>query len=1511
MAAAAAGPPRRDNPAARAALARRRQRAAQNVTTNSTTNVNTPPEVIVDHPPPMVVQKPRPATATTSSSIKKKNNATTTTIQYNNKTTTNTVKVDTTTMDAPIREVVKNSPHRGSSMSPLTQRAFANKKGNSSPTGGATVGDGTLTTMALSQSTPSSPEKKINARSIAAATTSHPSSSPAVEDNPTKNRLIHRYLSPKSNIASSSSSDNPIEEEQPPPYRPPGGTLTLKQRAHRSYGATSPLHHPTSTSTPLATSPNKQTTTTMTYGSPSSSRGVGVRRNNNYYNSPQSMQRGSAAAASSSSPVPQQGDLLAASRKRRATLENRHRIHRQQPPQEQQQQQERPPNVVVSPRHSSPSPTRRREASSSSPNKPQQQLQQPYKSTVIPRRNISPGKKSASPRKIPSPRRFFNTTTTTTTGGGLPPRSQPPSPKQQHQPNTPSPTRSHQQTTPRTSHRTREKSRSPSPPSRRKKTTSPWIENNVGRTSPKPMMSRPPPIQTTSPHHIMDHNGRHSPGVERLSSFLMDSSSVNDISTIADLTIHQEDDDFDESYSAPPVYSSSRRGNHQYNNNYHYPPEMTIIDDDDQATVDEGKLVYMDASCLLSGSSIMLRACSSSSSSNGSTIAAQQKGTQQFENGSYSSSSSFLANACGIGLGREEEVFEISKVDHDHDPPTDELLRHGDTIRLHSTVAQGKALGVWKQKAEDGGTRMELGFWGDGGTAVETWTILSSRPDREVLVGRAAVTAKTNNNPNNRSGGGMHAPVRSGDPVLLRNCHNGGILSINDMGELILRTDSYDNRNKRSMGDPSLLGRLQQHDRLFPTQHETFQLLLSSTPPCPPWVSGSTFDERIFLTGSYILQPRRNQRSAEFESNLFSGSSSQASTISLLELSQRKQRSTDMNLSSKTKEHILIDEVIGSFLGLEGLHIRLKGIKGHTSSLDHFEFQLFDADGINFDVSLRRLVEQILPLSTSYVRVRNFIGSRLPGYEYGQVMQAFCEGLDGLLQDYVQFVALMERQLRKYSQADPLTMKNIYFQITPSLHSMAILEYATKVVCEKKGGALINTLWSLDKRHYMGDVVAKKVLGILLDKASVPYMEMMSSWLETGRLRDPYEEFMIIQSSALAQSVEIDGDAWMALFAINEDHVLEVAVSNEWTKQKILTTGKYWNAVHACHVEFKTHEVLSTSGKIPQLPFNSDSSAIVSYIDSKYQSASRVLVRLMMENFKLMESLQTMKRYFLIDQGDFLIHFLDASEEELLKQSEDVSIGRVQHWLTMAVQQTEAYRDDVHYGVDHTHMHRLIPKGLRCRFSDKSLVTFLDNLHGGIADNEPRTPSRHAYGMMSNKGNTGIEVFELDFPRVPFPISLVLSQQAMGHYKLLFRHLFFTKHVERRLIAVWRDHQLLKKLDSLRGLLGMTFVLRQRMLYFVQNFIYYMTFEVIENNWMEMQSSIDQSGDDRRSPMHKEQTVDDILNVHNDFLQKTLEACLLTNRELIRSLTKLMNTCLLFTDQMKRFMDTTKIVSLR
>lgn len=44
--------------------------------------------------------------------------------------------------------------------------------------------------------------------------------------------------------------------------------------------------------------------------------------------------------------------------------------------------------------------------------------------------------------------------------------------------------------------------------------------------------------------------------------------------------------------------------------------------------------------------------------------------------------------------------------------------------------------------------------------------------------------------------------------------------------------------------------------------------------------------------------------------------------------------------------------------------------------------------------------------------------------------------------------------------------------------------------------------------------------------------------------------------------------------------------------------------------------------------------------------------------------------------------------------------------------------------------------------------------------------------------------------KVGWPVSLVLSKKSLTKYQLLFRHLFFAKHVQRLLSKdSWREHQ--------------------------------------------------------------------------------------------------------------------------
>jgi len=78
--------------------------------------------------------------------------------------------------------------------------------------------------------------------------------------------------------------------------------------------------------------------------------------------------------------------------------------------------------------------------------------------------------------------------------------------------------------------------------------------------------------------------------------------------------------------------------------------------------------------------------------------------------------------------------------------------------------------------------------------------------------------------------------------------------------------------------------------------------------------------------------------------------------------------------------------------------------------------------------------------------------------------------------------------------------------------------------------------------------------------------------------------------------------------------------------------------------------------------------------------------------------------------------------------------------------------------------------------------------------------------------------------------------------------------------------------------------------------VYYVTFEVIRPQWENMEAAL-----------KKVKTVDDVLSIHGDFLDTTLKETLLTNQDLLKILTKLMSTCLLFSEEMKNFNDSLEL----
>jgi gamma-tubulin complex component 2 len=139
-----------------------------------------------------------------------------------------------------------------------------------------------------------------------------------------------------------------------------------------------------------------------------------------------------------------------------------------------------------------------------------------------------------------------------------------------------------------------------------------------------------------------------------------------------------------------------------------------------------------------------------------------------------------------------------------------------------------------------------------------------------------------------------------------------------------------------------------------------------------------------------------------------------------------------------------------------------------------------------------------------------------------------------------------------------------------------------------------------------------------------------------------------------------------------------------------------------------------------------------------------------------------------------------------------------------------------------------------------------------------------------------MDALTLDY-NVRFPLSLVISRKTILRYQLIFRFLLHLKHVEQMLTTMWIDHKApnwrvpTPKHPEFTQWRSRVFVLRARMLAFVQQILAFATVEVLEPNWRKLEAKLG-----------KVTTVDQLLRDHVDFLDTCLKECMLTSSKLLR-----------------------------
>ncbi|VTJ70325.1 Hypothetical predicted protein [Marmota monax] len=409
--------------------------------------------------------------------------------------------------------------------------------------------------------------------------------------------------------------------------------------------------------------------------------------------------------------------------------------------------------------------------------------------------------------------------------------------------------------------------------------------------------------------------------------------------------------------------------------------------------------------------------------------------------------------------------------------------------------------------------------------------------------------------------------------------------------------------------------------------------------------------------------------------------------------------------------------------------------------------------------------------------------------------------------------------------------------------------------------------------NYTGDSQAQELCLYLTKAASAPYFEVLEKWIYRGIIHDPYSEFMVEEHELRKEKIQEDYNDkyWDQRYTVVQQQIPSFL---QKVAGKILSTGKYLNVVRECG-----HDVTCPVAK--EIIYTLKERAYVEQIEKAFNYASKVLLDFLMEEKELVAHLRSIKRYFLMDQGDFFVHFMDLTEEELRKPVEDITPTRLEALLELALRMstanTDPFKDDLKIDLM---PHDLITQLLR------------------VLAIETKQEKAMTHADPTELTLSGLEAFSFDYI-VKWPLSLIINRKALTRYQMLFRHMFYCKHVERQLCSVWISNKTAKQcaLHSAKWFAG-AFTLRQRMLNFVQNIQYYMMFEVMEPTWHILEKNLKSASN-----------IDDVLGHHTSFLDTCLKDCMLTNPELLKVFSKLMSVCVMFTNCMQKFTQSMKLDS--
>ena len=261
--------------------------------------------------------------------------------------------------------------------------------------------------------------------------------------------------------------------------------------------------------------------------------------------------------------------------------------------------------------------------------------------------------------------------------------------------------------------------------------------------------------------------------------------------------------------------------------------------------------------------------------------------------------------------------------------------------------------------------------------------------------------------------------------------------------------------------------------------------------------------------------------------------------------------------------------------------------------------------------------------------------------------------------------------------------------------------------------------------------------------------------------------------------------------------------------------------------------------------------------------------------------IQTFKKYFLMEAGDFYNNFiemnLDLFNKGLNKIREENIYKKDENFMKFPIIKEEEQKN------------YKIFKYIITNMTVEDLKKYYSNYHKILKTNENditkiRSQLEKIDKIINRKKSEEpkenvkvVECIEIE-PEISWPLNLIFSKKNIMKYKLLFRQLIRLKFIEKLLYNTFIIQQNFKELN-IQNKFKDSFFLRDCMINFIKNLIYYLFNEVIEPNYLKLIKNLQEA-----------KSMEEVINFHDKFLDTCLNEGLIIDN-LKGKLNDILNCC--------------------